>query len=60
MFTYTWNLNNETNEYNKTETDSQIENKLVVTSQEREGGRSKEEEVKPTVYKINWLQGHTV
>ena len=29
------------NEYNKTETDSQTEKKLVVTSGEREGGRHK-------------------
>ena len=29
------------NEYNKTETDSDIENKLVVSSGEREGGRGK-------------------
>ena len=29
------------NEYNKTETDSQIENKLLVISGEREGGRGK-------------------
>ena len=32
MFTYVWNLKNKTNNYNKTETDSQdTENKLVVT-----------------------------
>ena len=36
-----WNLKNKTNEYNKKETDSQIENKLVVASREREGGRGK-------------------
>ena len=29
------------NEYNKTETDSDIENKLVVSSGERAGGRGK-------------------
>ena len=42
--TYMWNLNlkkKKTNEYNKTETDSDIENKLVVTSGEREGRRGK-------------------
>ena len=32
---------NETNEYDKTETDSNIENKLVVTSWEGERGRGK-------------------
>ena len=35
------NLKNETKEYNKTETDSDTENKLVVTSGEREGGSGK-------------------
>ena len=37
-----WNIKNKTNEYSNTETDSQIiENKLVVTSGENEGGRGK-------------------
>ena len=35
-----WNLKNKTDEYNKTET-HRYENKLVITSGEREGGRGK-------------------
>ena len=41
VITYMWNLKNKTNEQNKTEIDSDIENKLVVTSGEKEGGRGK-------------------
>ena len=41
IITYMWNLKNKTNEYNKTETDSDIENKLVVTSGESEEKRGK-------------------
>ena len=36
-----WNLKNTTTEYNKKETDSDIENKLVVTSEERKVGSNK-------------------
>ena len=36
-----WNLKNIINEYNKTKRLTDIENKLVVTSGEREGGRGK-------------------
>ena len=40
--TYMWNLQTkQMNVYSKTETDSQTENKLGVTSGERGGGRSK-------------------
>ena len=35
------NKKNEMNKYNKTETNSQIENKLLVISGEREMGRGK-------------------
>ena len=35
VFTYMQNLRNKTNEYNKTEMDSDVENKLVITSWER-------------------------
>ena len=36
---YMWNLKNDTNELiNKTETDSDLENKLTVTKRERLGG----------------------
>ena len=39
---YTWKLKNKTNVYNKTETRlTDIENKLVDTSGEMEGGRNK-------------------
>ena len=39
---YTWNLKSNTNECPfKTETDSDIENKLVVTKEEMEWGRHK-------------------
>ena len=34
-----WNLKNKTIEYNKKEADTDTENKLVVTSGERKGGR---------------------
>ena len=58
-----WNQKiKQTSKYNKKETDS--ENKLVVTSGEREGGRGKigeeDQEVQTTMYKINKLQGYTV
>ena len=37
-----WNLKNETNEYNKAETDlTDIENKVMNASGEREGGKGK-------------------
>ena len=39
VITYMWNLKNKMNEYNKTETDTDRENKLVVTRVEREEGR---------------------
>ena len=39
--TYIHTLANKQNEYNKTDTDSQTQNKLVVTSGETEGGRGK-------------------
>ena len=39
--TYMWNLQNKTNEYNKTERLTYIENKLGVTSEEREGKQGK-------------------
>ena len=40
--TYTWNLKiKQIREYNKKETDSDVENKLVATSGEKEGGRCK-------------------
>ena len=39
--TYMWNLKTETSEYNKKETDSQIENKLVVTGRERQVRKGK-------------------
>ena len=38
-----WNLKNKTNIYNKTEKDTDIENKLLVTSEEREEERGKTE-----------------
>ena len=38
--THIWNLKkHKKTKYNKTETDTDIENKLVVTSVEKEGGR---------------------
>ena len=52
-----WNLKNNTNEFNKTEADSQIENEFVVTRGEREIGKEKtvirDQEVQTTLYKIN-------
>lgn len=39
VITYTWNLKNKANDYNKTNTD--IQNKLVVTSGKREGGKAR-------------------
>ena len=36
-----WNLKNKTNKHNKTEIDSDIEDKLVVTSGEKEGMKGK-------------------
>ena len=39
--TYMWNLQNKTNEYNRTERLTYIENKLGVTSEEREGKQGK-------------------
>ena len=45
VIAYVWNLKiKQTNEYNSTETDSQItENKPVVTNGEREGGKAVED-----------------
>ena len=39
--TYMWNLKNKTNECNKTERLTDVENKLGVTSEEREGKQGK-------------------
>ena len=36
-----WNVKNKMNEYNKANTDADIENKLVFTSVEKEGRRGK-------------------
>ena len=36
-----WNLKNKTNEYNKQNSLTNTENKLVVTSRERGGGKYK-------------------
>ena len=53
--TYMWKLIfKKTGDYNKKETDSERESKLVVTSEEREG------RVQTTTYKINKLQGSIV
>ena len=41
VITCLWNLKNKMNEYNKAKTDADIENKLVVTSVEKEGRRGK-------------------
>ena len=39
VITYMWNLKiKQTNVYDKTETDSVMDNKLAVTSEEKEGG----------------------
>ena len=38
VITYMSNLKNKTNEYNKTKTDSDIENKFAITSGERKKG----------------------
>ena len=40
----------ESSEYNKKETDSDIENKLVVTSGEMEGGQSRGRRLRDTNY----------
>ena len=52
-----WNLKNKANKYNKTETYSDIENKLVIISGEREGegqDRGRELRVKTTLYETNY------
>ena len=56
-----WNLKNNTNEFiYKTETDSDIENKLMVTKGERAGGRSTGlTETHTTIYKTDKQQGFT-
>ena len=42
MISYMWNLKNNTNEFiYKTETLTDIENKLLVTKRERQSGRDK-------------------
>ena len=54
------NLKNKTNEYNKTETDSDTENKLMVTNRKRYGKTDKigegDQEVQTTRYEISNLQ----
>ena len=54
----------QTSEYNKRNRLTDIENKLVFISGEREVGRGKigvgDEEVQTTMYKINKLQGYIV
>ena len=57
--TYMWNLKIQlTSYYNKKEANSVIENKLVVTSKEREVGRGKteggDEEAQIIMYKISY------
>ena len=57
--TYMWNLKIQlTGYYNKKEANSDIDNKLVVTSREREVGRGKteggDEEAQIIMYKISY------
>ena len=56
-----WNLKNNTNKYiYKTETDSDIENKFMVTKVGREMGRDKFEDWDQQLHKIDMQQGFTV
>ena len=63
--TYIWNLKYDPNEFlYKTETDSYIKSKLMVTKRgsggEEGGSRSLGEQIQTTRYKINKQQGLTV
>ena len=63
--TYMCNLKCNTNELiYETETDSDTENKLMVTKREGEGGRGKlgiwDQQIQTTTYKIDKQQGPTV
>ena len=57
VITYMWDLKNNTNEYNKTETVIRYREKLGATSGERKGDRGKlgvgSWEIKTALYKIN-------
>ena len=56
-----WNLKNNTNTFiYKTETDSVIENKFMVTKVGREMGRDKFEDWDQQLHKIDMQQGFTV
>ena len=56
-----WNLKKNTNKYiYKTETDSDIENKFMVTKVGREVGRDKFEAWDQQLHKIDMQQGFTV
>ena len=66
VVTYAWNLKNKIKEYNKAETDSQIQriNQWLPAGREKRGGARKigvaDQEVQTSVYKIKKIKGYIV